>query len=66
LLMAAPLIVSLFLVDKNTSPLAGVTPMQIAIAFILLGTIGFVIRVMQYSAENRSAQDPLGKTQVEE
>ena len=64
--MAAPLIVSLFLVDKNTSPLAGVTPMQISLAFIILGSIGFAIRVLQYWAENRPAQDALRTTQADE
>ena len=48
---AMPMVIGLFLIDKDTSPLAGVTPLQVALAILALGSFGFLIRVFQHYAE---------------
>ncbi|WP_333869802.1 hypothetical protein [Cypionkella sp.] len=54
---ATPLIGSLFFVNKDTSPLAGVTPMTIAISILALGSLGFLIRALQYFGVKRSPSE---------
>lgn len=48
LFAATSLILALFFVDQNESPLAGLTPMKIAFAMMLLGSAGFVLRVLDH------------------
>lgn len=51
---AAPLIAALFFIEKDTAPLAGITPMTVALILLGLGSLGFVIRVLQHLADRRA------------
>ena len=52
-MMAFALILGMFFVDKEFSPLSGLTPMSFALAIVFLGTIGFVVRVVQHLADKK-------------
>jgi hypothetical protein len=52
-MVAFALILGMFFVDKELSPLSGLTPMSFALAIVFLGTIGFVVRVAQHLADKK-------------
>lgn len=52
-MMAFALILGMFFVDKELSPLSGLTPMSFALAILFLGTIGFLVRVVQHLADKK-------------
>lgn len=53
LLIASALIIGIFLVDKESSPLSNLTPMKMALAVVFFGAIGSVIRLLQYFADKK-------------
>lgn|GEM_PF-6380030 len=53
LLMASALVLGIFLVDKESSPLSDLTPMKMALALMVFGAIGSVIRILQYFADRK-------------
>lgn len=57
LLAATPLIFGLFFIEKDTAPLSGATPMKAALVILGLGSLGFLIRVLQYIGENKPTED---------
>jgi hypothetical protein len=57
LLTATPLICGLFFIEKDTTPLAGATPMKAALLILGLGSLGFLIRVLQYIGKNKPPED---------
>ena len=52
-MVSLALIIAMFFVDKELSPLSGLTPMSFALAILFLGTIGFVVRVVQHLADKK-------------
>jgi len=51
--MASALVLGIFLVDKESSPLSDLTPMKMALALMVFGAIGSVIRILQYFADRK-------------
>ena len=52
-MVSLALIIAMFFVDKELSPLSGLTPMSFALAILFLGTIGFLVRVVQHLADKK-------------
>lgn len=48
LLTATSLILALFFVNQQGTPLSGLTPMKIAVAMMLLGSAAFALRVIDH------------------
>jgi hypothetical protein len=64
-MVSLALIIAMFFVDKELSPLSGLTPMSFALAIVFLGTIGFVVRVVQHLADKKhEARSPAASAVV--